>query len=284
MTRPSQPHAQPKAHEDQRQPLANTKTVEEARAALAAHDATCPGDHFQCCGDPEKAKARKKWVDDRGPLLFDLELAEKTHAATWRSLPIEKLEPHMPAKKTAQEKLNAMLTRLDRLIAEGKGRLASTLRWQIRDHCEFHKMPVPAMPVNPNPTPGIIQKAQPKASPKVTTLEEVLQPKPGGEAVACAQLERVLRLPEGSVSGAAEAATYRPDMPPEVREIIVAGAQDALARRAQRMLGDAAQLLKEATTADAAARAEATRVLGNLDGLVHMVHIYVVEGRIEVGA
>lgn len=284
MTRPSQPHAQPKVHEDQHPPLANTRTVEQARAALADHQARCPGSPLECYGNPAREQARQEWVDDKALLVHDLELAERMDAARWRDLPVEEMEPPMPAKKTAQEKLSAMLTRLDRLIAEGKGRPASTLRWQIRNHCEFHKMPVPAMPVNPNPTPGIIKKAQPKVSPKVTTMEEVLQPKPGGEAVACAQLERVLGLPKGAVSGAADAATYRPDMPPEVREIIVAGAQDALARRARGMLGDVALLLKEATLADSVARAEATPVLGNLDALVHLVHLFVAEGRIEVSA
>lgn len=261
MTRPSQPHAQPKVHEDQHPPLANTRTVEQARAALADHQARCPGSPLECFGSPAREQARQKWVDDKALLVHDLELAERMDAARWRDLPVEDMEPPMPAKKTDQEKLNTMLSRLDRLFALDERRQASSLRSQIRSHCIGSGIPVPALPVNPNPTPGIITKAKPKDSTQVTTLEEVLQPTPGGDA-----------------------ATYRPDMPPEVREIIVAGAQDALARRAQRMLGDTAQLLKEATLADAAARAEATPVLGTLDALVHLVHLFVAEGRIEVSA
>lgn len=280
MTRPSQPHAQPKIHEDQHPPLANTRTVAQARATLAEHEARCPGSPLECFGHPELEQARQTWVDAKALLLHDLELAERMDAATWRDLPLENLEPLMPAKKTDQEKLNTMLTRLERLIALDERRQASSLRSQIRSHCIGSGIPVPALPVNPNPTPGIIAKAMPKA----TTPEAILPPQPKGEAVACAQLEHALGLPKGAVSSAAEAATYRPDMRAEVREIIAAGTQEAMARRAQWLLVDAAQLLKEAALADGAARAEATPVLGNLDALVHMVHLFVAEGRIEVSA
>lgn len=280
MTRPSQPHAQPKIHEDQRPPLANTKTVEEARKALADHDATCPGDHFQCYGDPAKERARQKWVDDRQPLLSDLELAERTHAATWGSRPIPSMEPTMPTKKTGQEKLATMLIRLDRLIAEGKNRQASCLRSQIRSHCEGHGLAVPALPVNPNPTPGIIQKALKASSqPEATDLEEVLSPRPGEEPKAYAQLERVLGLPEGTVRDAAASANHGP-----FRESIPMWGQDALRHRAEQMLEDAAALLKQATHSDAEERANAVTALGNLDALVHLVNCFVADGRIEVGA
>jgi hypothetical protein len=69
-----------------------------------------------------------------------------------------------------------------------------------------------------------------------------------------------------------------------VRTILRAGAKGALARRAQWMMIDASDLLREALMAEEATLSGAEVLLGNLDALVHQVYIYATEGRLQVGA
>jgi hypothetical protein len=269
MPRPSQPNATPKVYDDHNQPLANLKTPAQAQAALEAHDAACPASYLACYGKPELNRIRLAWLQVRELLLSDLELAQKIDGATWRPValptPLEispmPTAPPLHPRKTPGEKLTTMLDRLARLIAEDRGREASNLKCIIRRHCETEGLEVPAMPANPNPIPGIIRKEK--------TLQAV-----------CAKVDQALGLPEGSSETAAHAVNHSP----AVRTILRAGAKGALARRAQWMMIDASDLLREALMAEEATLSGAEVLLGNLDALVHQVYIYATEGRLQVGA
>lgn len=247
MTRPSQPHAQPKVHEDQPRPL-RIQTVEAARRALEEHLAQCPGSYLECCGDPFKERARQKWVDDHQTLRDALELAEGNAAQVWRPAPsIQEMNP-MP-KKTAPEKLQTLLDRLERNLAANNRTAASTTRSEIRAFCDKEGLPCPPMA----PSTGGRPKAQPEPVP--APVEPLSEQRP------------------------LEAS---PHVAPEAMAIIQAGAELALSRRARQMLEQGTELLQEVVKASSHSRAHALRDLGNLDALMHLTAQFAATGCMEV--
>ena len=264
MPRPKAPHAIPKVHEDQRQPI-HIPTVQEAEAALEAHNQTCPGLPLEVYGDPIRERLRQQWLDQKDDLKSALDMARRFDCAHWKDVPIP--EPHketpMPIKKTNQEKLQTMLTRLDRLISEGKGRQASNLKCHIRTHCELTGLPVPQMPTNPNPTPGIISK---------NSREAIQAEAPLTRAIAEARAKDRLSV----MSRTAPETPTNPS-----RDF---AGPDTLYRQTKRLMVEATKLLETAIQASERDRSEAVDMLGNLDAMVHLVATYTTGGRIEVGS
>ena len=234
--RPSQPHAQPKVHEDQPQ-LLHIQTVEAARRALEEHAAQCPGSYLECCGDPEKMRLRQIWVDDHQMFKSALELAVGNAAQVWRptSMPPQEMNP-MP-KKTAPEKLQTLLDRLGRNLKAGNRSAASTTRSEIRAFCDKEGLPCPPMA----PSTGGRPKAQPETAP------DPPEPIPAKRDLIAS-----------------------PHVAPEAMVIIQAGAELALARRTRQLLEQGTELLQEVVKASTHSRAHALKDLGNLDALMHL--------------
>jgi hypothetical protein len=203
MPRPPQEHANPQIHKDQAQPLAlRVLTVAEARAALEAHLARCPGTHLECYGDPAREAARQRWIDAKGPLETDLELALKRQTATWKPVPppdrpvpqpAEEI-PMAPPKKSAQERLTTMLARLDRAIEVDDRRKAGQARSEIKALCEAEGLPLPDLRPSQG---GPVRKRETPPTPELEA--------------AIGDVAQSLGLPALQVEAAVEASTYRPD-------------------------------------------------------------------------
>ncbi len=183
-------------------------SVSEARAALEAHEAACPGTHLDCYGNPAKERARQAWVDRKALLKSALDLAERCAGQGWREVspgpapqpgpqPISIPDPEdtpMPRSKTPEQKLDTMLARLRAYITQGKPRLASTLRSQIRAFCEREGIPCHLLP--PNRGKGLGAPEPEAAAPPVHRVER--------------ELAERLSLPPEQVHAASAAATHGP--------------------------------------------------------------------------
>lgn len=282
MARPPQPHAQPKIHEDQPQPLRPFPTVAEAKEALAAHERACPGSHFDCFGHPEKELARQAWLTEKALLQADLDAATRTSAATWRSVPISTpipKEPNpMPVKSTPQAKLESMLARLAKYVNSGdkhQYHLASNLRSKIRGHCEQEGIPVPVLPVTPAQAHGNGRRTpQPE-------LKSLASPRDAEKDLALR-----LDLPAEQVHQASKSATHLApeDRPTPARTPSThLGVVRALAHEVRRQVWD---LLSRVDGLSHVERADPELVaeLANLDAASHLVATYAATGKLEVAS
>lgn len=214
MSRPPQAHAKPKVvgpaeRDDQALRL---PTLAEARKALEDHLATFPGTHEECYGHPEKERARQFWLERKELLKTALEVAQRTDAGRWRSVPVpthapvphapvpSHEEPPMTARKTFEELLATRLDRLNRYVEADRRRDASNLRAQIVALCQEYGRDVPKMPENQGGRQG---KGGRRAA---WRREDVPAADLAGAIQNCA--EAFATTPE-AIAEAMEASTYR---------------------------------------------------------------------------
>lgn len=168
MTRPPQPHAQPKVNGPHEREEAEVLSVEDARLALEAHLLTCPGTHFECYGNRELERKRLVWLEDKAKRETTLAAAIGAAAARWKAVehplytqkaevpaadqveappeaahdPVER--PAAPARPlTLEEQFEAKLARLRTLGPESRRR-AAYIRWELRNLCKAMGRAVPS--------------------------------------------------------------------------------------------------------------------------------------------
>lgn len=117
--------------------------------------------------------------------------------------PEEATMPMEPQPKTPAEKLETMLARLKRCLAEGRRDNAALARCNIRKLCAEHGLPVP-------PEAALAPKPEAKPKPEPKAKKET----PLGQAVK--QVAVALDVPEAAVAAAAEASVAtRPEDTPK---------------------------------------------------------------------
>lgn len=92
--------------------------VEEARKALASHEAQCPGSHFDCFGKPELERSRLKWIEQKHHLKAMLDMAVEASKAGWRDKDGNPTRLEWTPTHTPKPKAKA---KADRAEAENKG-------------------------------------------------------------------------------------------------------------------------------------------------------------------
>lgn len=85
--------------------------VIEAQSALDAHEATCPGSHLECYGNPKMEKARRLWIERKDHFKALLRMAQEAEKQGWRDAQGNRVDLEWTPRHTPKSKAHARAER-----------------------------------------------------------------------------------------------------------------------------------------------------------------------------